>query len=59
MVTVRTFIAENYPMAEAISAFSELSKATREDTKARSDLVYRIYAHHGTATAAVGGAHAA
>ena len=32
---VRTFIAENYQMAEAISAISELSKA-REDAKARS-----------------------
>ena len=32
---VRTFIAENYQMAETISAISELSKA-REDTKARS-----------------------
>jgi len=55
----RTFIAENCRMAEAISAISELSKATREDTKVRSALVYRIYAHHGTATAVVGGAHTA
>jgi hypothetical protein len=55
---VRTFIAENYQMAKAISAISELSKATREDTKVRNGLVYRIYAHHETATI-VRSAHAA